>query len=226
MDDDDKVRRNLIVVSFAVVLYFWLELPDTLIARKLIGDEATLSGWKVWLVLVVVILYLLLRFFSATTLSKEWAAAAAQLQAKRIAFLIAHVRLHETCLRSGELPRWVSYEKPAAAAGDKNVWIDLRGVSDADRQGLSLRGDHNQLLGNDPYCLAFHVISNTVGWQGVGGIFLFVPHRDRWRLDGRFLLQMARTRYLIELAVPVLVGYAAMWLSVSALTRHLLSVQG
>ena len=222
MDDDDKVRRNLMVVSFAVLLYFWLDLPDTLIAKRLIGEEAALSAWKVWLVLVVVITYLLLRFFTVTQLSEGWAAAKGLFDSKRTAFLHDHVRRHATEILGGTLPRWVSFEDPTGAFKSNLTTPNLERLEDAARQTLSLRGDFNKLRGDDPYLFAFLVVGDALGMKGVGAIFLNVPRNERWRLDAKFLLQMARTPYVIEFGVPVLVGYAALLSAVGTLTHRLL----
>lgn len=220
MDDDDKVRRNLMVVSFAVLLYFWLELPDALIAKKLIGEDARLPSWKVWLTLVVVIGYQLLRFLSASQLSKDWQEASELFDSKRITLLHDHVRKHESEILAGTLPQWISYDDPTGVYKNSLTTPNLESLSDGDRRTLSLRGDYNRLR-DDPYLFAFAVTGTALGMKGTGAVFLSVPRSERWRLDARFLLQMARTPYVIEFGVPVLAGYAALLSAVAALTHHL-----
>jgi len=65
MDDDDKVRRNLVVASSVTVLLAWLEVPLVAVADRLFGTKAdgyAPSGWRVWLGALAVLLYLGLRF--------------------------------------------------------------------------------------------------------------------------------------------------------------------
>jgi len=63
MDDDDKIRRNLVVFSAAVLVVAWLEIPVQPVVAKWLGAE----GWrlhpvKLWLAVLAVDVYLILRF--------------------------------------------------------------------------------------------------------------------------------------------------------------------
>lgn len=72
-DTEDKIRRNLVAFSSIVILGAWLDIP-----LKAIADKALTSGaldqvtpWRVWVAVVAVQAYLILRFrFSAETLAE------------------------------------------------------------------------------------------------------------------------------------------------------------
>jgi hypothetical protein len=63
-DSDDKIRRNLIVVSTAVLLGGWLELPATSVMKRVLGDDiaTTVQAWRLWVAVLVVLTYLVLRY--------------------------------------------------------------------------------------------------------------------------------------------------------------------
>lgn len=74
MDDDDKVRRNLVMASSAVTLFSWLDIPPGLITAKILGvtPEAFVSGWKIWAAIFAVLAYLSLRFYFSVVSDSEW----------------------------------------------------------------------------------------------------------------------------------------------------------
>jgi hypothetical protein len=65
MDDDDKVRRNLVVFSAGVVLLAWLRLPLTVATERLMGSTGTwqASPGRAWAAAAVVLMYLTARFY-------------------------------------------------------------------------------------------------------------------------------------------------------------------
>ena len=71
MDDtDDKVRRNLVAVSAAILAIGVLELPlPLLVARLFEGSAAAFkpSAFRLWLLTFLALAYLQLRFHFATT---------------------------------------------------------------------------------------------------------------------------------------------------------------
>ncbi len=74
MDDDDKIRRNLVVVSAGIVLTAWLELP----VGKAISDVLKVPGWeadklRLWAAVLAVLVYLAYRFqFSEAGKTAFW----------------------------------------------------------------------------------------------------------------------------------------------------------
>lgn len=74
MDDDDKVRRNLMVVSTAVLAYFWFALPDGLLLQRLFGTkvEVEIDARKVWIAIVAILVYQMHRYYAVGTRAKEF----------------------------------------------------------------------------------------------------------------------------------------------------------
>lgn len=68
MDDDDKVRRNLVVASSIILLAAWLGMPLAAVAERMLGISAgspatfSLSPNRFWSATLFVILYFFLRY--------------------------------------------------------------------------------------------------------------------------------------------------------------------
>lgn len=62
-DEDDKVRRNLVAFSAAVLLLAWLEIPLSAVTEKLVGAaHRPLDPLRAWTAGAVVLFYLAVRF--------------------------------------------------------------------------------------------------------------------------------------------------------------------
>ncbi len=94
MDDDEgKARRNLLIASSLVVLGVWLEVPLPELADKVLGVKggSSISDWRAWVAVLVVLGYLAHRYgFSeeASGLLKRWKQARWSRQAKGIRGLL------------------------------------------------------------------------------------------------------------------------------------------
>lgn len=75
MDDDEKVRRNLMISSFAVLLFFWLNLPEGAIVKRILGDdyETSISPMKLWIAIAAVLIYQIVRFTASLLESDTYA---------------------------------------------------------------------------------------------------------------------------------------------------------
>lgn len=63
IDDDDKLRRNVVIFSAAVLAVTFLDLPIGSISAKLLGAEnAQVSVFRVWLLALFTLFYLVIRF--------------------------------------------------------------------------------------------------------------------------------------------------------------------
>ncbi len=71
-DDNDKVRRNLVVVSSAIVIFAWLGIDEGIFFEKLVGQKVSLINWKVSSLLIVVVSYFSLRYRFADSTKKEY----------------------------------------------------------------------------------------------------------------------------------------------------------
>ncbi len=72
-DTDDKIRRNLVAFSSIIILGAWLGVPLAALADKALaaGTLDKVTPWRVWVAVVAVQAYLILRFrFSADTLAE------------------------------------------------------------------------------------------------------------------------------------------------------------
>lgn len=109
MDDTpDKLRRNVVALSAAILAVFFLNLSFKPSASLLgIADVGNLAAWKVWLCLSVVLVYMFLRyrFDDATEVALK------SMQAEYhdfVAMMLARLgqRVAERYLLRGHLPSW------------------------------------------------------------------------------------------------------------------------
>jgi hypothetical protein len=63
-DTDDKIRRNLVVVSAAVVVGAWLELGAGSVLERVLGQTTatTITPWRLWAAVLALLAYLALRY--------------------------------------------------------------------------------------------------------------------------------------------------------------------
>lgn len=61
-DSDDKIRRNLVVVSSGICLSAWLELPGSLMLGNFISTTIVVPQYKLWAVGFTLLAYLGMRF--------------------------------------------------------------------------------------------------------------------------------------------------------------------
>lgn len=61
-DDDDKVRRNLVVASALILVWSFLGIPHTVLLEKIGGGNAVIDPSRLWAVGLALLIYLLARF--------------------------------------------------------------------------------------------------------------------------------------------------------------------
>lgn len=71
-DSDEKIRRNLIASSGAVLLAMWLDVDPSGLLTRLLGAEAMrdASAWRIWTVVSFVLLYFGLRYRFSSAMSE------------------------------------------------------------------------------------------------------------------------------------------------------------
>jgi len=71
-DSDEKIRRNLIASSGAVLLAMWLDIDPSGLLTRMLGAEALkdTTTWKIWTVASFVLLYFGLRYRFSNTMSE------------------------------------------------------------------------------------------------------------------------------------------------------------
>lgn len=63
IDDDDKLRRNVVVFSATILAITFLDLPIGSVSAKFLGGEGTtVSAFRIWLMALLVLFYLVIRF--------------------------------------------------------------------------------------------------------------------------------------------------------------------
>lgn len=109
MDDTpDKLRRNVVALSAAILAVFFLNLSFKPSASLLgIADVGNLAAWKVWLCMSVILVYMFLRYrFDDTT---EAALNSMRTEYQKFeAMVLARLgqRVAERYLLRGHLPSW------------------------------------------------------------------------------------------------------------------------
>ena len=71
-DDNDKVRRNLVVASSIVIIFAWLGVSEAVLVEKLIGNQLALINWKVSVLFIAILTYLSMRYRFADSTKKEY----------------------------------------------------------------------------------------------------------------------------------------------------------
>jgi len=90
-DTDEKIRRNLIVASTAVLLGAWLNLPALAIVKRVLGEDAgsSVQPWRLWAAVIALLLYLSLRYRFSDGVRHAWDTNRAEFQSFRIAAMDA-----------------------------------------------------------------------------------------------------------------------------------------
>lgn len=75
MDEDDKVRRNLVVFSAAVCLFTFIQLPIAQVVSGTLkgAGQWTPDPWRLWAVVLVVLIYLFMRYRFSENFSPAFA---------------------------------------------------------------------------------------------------------------------------------------------------------
>lgn len=101
-DEDGKVRRNLVVGSAVLLLGTWLEVPAKVVADRLAGSslDGHLSAGRLWFAVIVVLVYMALRYKFCGTVEAEGDRLAGTWKVRRIDAIMA--------ILTRELDRWAT----------------------------------------------------------------------------------------------------------------------
>lgn len=76
MDDNDKIRRNLVVTSTVVIAIAWLDIPIPLLIDRLTSLKTAngfeIGPWKIWALVLVVLSYFAWRYRWSEEFTKGW----------------------------------------------------------------------------------------------------------------------------------------------------------
>lgn len=206
MDDDEKVRRNLMISSFAVLLFFWLALPEGVILKRIIGNDYdnSTNPIRLWCAILVVLIYQLVRFTASLSESSSytqmrdrfaWARhdeisnwlcgkISKNHQGKKIVGL-GSVRILDVVSFEYEE---VNLDWPTAKLAEisgyqsKSIWSGSAKISDKNYSG------HNSQLHAD----------------------FEIDKRKRLSIELRAVAVLAKTSFFPEIGVPLFCSYAAL----------------
>lgn len=212
MDDDDKVRRNLMVASVLVLLYFWLDVPRDVITERLLGSSAKvqLSQWRVWAVIAAAIAYQLHRFWSVSGESEEWRRASGLLDSLRSNRLqtMANSEVQRMREHGGR------FQHLSPTPPDKYRSIGINATQREDLPPVDARWiqQWNKPISNDSWYHAMHIgpSKDSQAQEHSPLLHLHVPARMRWRHDVPAMLWLLKTRFFSDFGIPYLLGYAAL----------------
>jgi hypothetical protein len=75
MDDDDKIRRNLVVTSFLILIAAWFNIQVNTTQQNILFKVFTtkpLAIQNVWTIALIVLTYFSIRFFHSDQFSAQW----------------------------------------------------------------------------------------------------------------------------------------------------------
>jgi len=130
-DDNDKVRRNLVVASSIVIIFAWLGVSEAVLVEKLIGNQLALINWKVSVLFIAILTYLSMRYRFADSTKKEygrllseWNAILANNIEKRIhqLFRIFTKKRQDIDIFSPKLSDYVNSQITDTAFGERRDW--------------------------------------------------------------------------------------------------------
>lgn len=70
-DDDDKIRRNLVLISSLILICGWLGISEVSFIEKFISQPLSFETWRVTVLFLFILLYLTLRFRFADSTRKD-----------------------------------------------------------------------------------------------------------------------------------------------------------
>ncbi len=220
MDDDNKVRRNLMVFSTAVVFYWWLGLTPGVIAKRVFGDDAALemSAVKVWVSIIVVLSYLVWRYVWVVLDSSIWlnAKAAYLTELENRLSTLAVVEFER--FKQGGLRRFLK-DTPPAGEGREEVRGNIHPMPSIDVMRMGSRGGG--------FC-AWHHVHTIVAREGVvsdvnsPNMHLYVD--GWWRIGYSLLnlLSLLKTSLVLQIGFPFALAYLALLVSVNRLAASLI----
>jgi hypothetical protein len=207
MDDDDKVRRNLMVVSFAVLVYFWLDLPDSMVLKRLLGSESapSVAGWKVWALILAVVGYQFHRYWSVLIGTAQWQSLHGQIVSRRYNLMVWLSGFNVKRLPAKKRLWFASVDKPAKLGGEP------KGYARSPDEAPMLH-DTDYPWSNHPYLMEVKLtVEDKEGRISTGksSIWVELPRWLQWPEMGLCTLSLINTRYLSEVGIPVVIGSVA-----------------
>lgn len=225
MDDDDKARRNLMVLAAAILVYAWLELPPSFLMDRIFTDKfaAAVAKWKVWAALLLLLAYQMHRFWAVGRLGSEWA------QAWQTFHHFLDERLRQCAQRDIELQRsgkslGLVKSTPPARYKDRHTGGTLAPAPAVERRKIVT---FERPAGEDYWYRLLKVADIdevAVNVEKAFPLHFDIPRRWRWKFGILPALRIIPTPHFSNVWLPYLVGYFAMCVVAFRLSEAVLAV--
>lgn len=217
--DGEKERRNLLVISTAIILFFWLDLPEGIIAERVLGQkiEGQISSWKVWAAVVALMMYQIHRLYSVAKGTEICIGAINLFRTWRREVVQFHLHKEVAALEKGDI------SKPIILCGGfaKN---EIKGPEEESvnwKKMIFKTG--NATVFNDKNWTGVAYMNYPTRQMTFSGTEEFsFPESKRLMVELKLVHRFIGTKYLSEYGVPIFWAYLALWLSVYRLTGELL----
>lgn len=192
-DEVSKIRRNLVAVSAAIMLAWWLQAPLDKISEKVLGTTVGSNfEWRAWFAATIVLLYFALRF----RFSKEHTEAIAEMENEAGAvgrrLLLRWMNWETTWyVRWGYLPRAFRESFPIiigaspddAARNRRITRVDVANmvIGQRDSVGQVLPPSKGQVLGTVDIDV-YRIAANRSEHRGLAQIGFDLSRMQRWSL--------------------------------------------
>lgn len=216
--DGEKERRNLLIISTAILLFFWLDLPEGVVAERVLGNkmDGQINPGKVWFAITLVLIYQVHRWFCVINGSSNLAEALKLFNSWRSAVIRQEVALELNLITKGDFSNLEilsmedireRYEKKT---GEKNTDVlQVKNIRDFEFSRGVWKGSFS-FIGN----------GKTLGHM-IDCEFIYPNRRKLW-VDSRIAYKFLISKFSSEYVVPTLVSYASLWLTVAKLTSSVL----
>jgi ABC-type multidrug transport system fused ATPase/permease subunit len=225
MDEDDKVRRNLVVASAAVLLCAWLKVSIPALANRLMSGPTsapsiTLDPVRLWAGALVVLVYLLLRFRFCKATGEAWTDYKKEWSKVRERIATATLRAHlrrasqkriESPLFDTSLVNLLAQKTRATQEDLGNLQVDRLRTPVVEAPGITMMDGYSGKAN-----LAFlWTDEGAVQHASAGYVEDFAFRKyERWKLIVRTALELATySRASVQVFVPVLLAVLAFGVS-------------
>lgn len=216
MDDDDKIRRNLVMASSAVILYYWLELPPGAIVSRVLGVTVAYSvdAYRIWLALFLVLAYFCYRFYFAVAHSEVVSEAKKEFIESRILIVkgMASKGIRKAIRRStlqGTILRTVHSRVEGLA--DPDAIDPTTSDSTFDWKNAKVA----EVIVNSPDATPWYGLVTVIVLQdskpfASRNLFFNIDLMRQVVCDARALLTLKSTKVMPEVVLPVALAYAGL----------------
>ena len=95
MDDtQDKIRRNLVIFSAAIVIGWYLDMKLTDISKLILStDISNVNAFRFWMVILVILVYLSIRYRFSDAIISQISFLQSELKTQRESYLLEYLQV-------------------------------------------------------------------------------------------------------------------------------------